>query len=189
MAVYTKKTEKTANGEEIIRYKNGKNYVEGKNVPDNVRVALNNVREGVAVDELGDEVEMYKGKPLATGDVTDEKAPKTADEDADLGDDDDSEEDDEKQKPAEKPAPKPRARKAKTADEDENSEEGMGFPRVDGKTVDIFDGKTPHTHIRNVAGFMVPLSALNQYGDPSKNIPAKSDVEIMEKLKELGKIS
>ena len=29
-----------------------------------------------------------------------------------------------------------------------DSNPGFGFPRKKGKTVDVFDGKTPHTHIR-----------------------------------------
>lgn len=58
------------------------------------------------------------------------------------------------------------------------SEPGMGFKRVGGKTVDIFDQVTPHTHIRPVEGFVVPLS--------EKNHREKSDAEIYERLKELG---
>jgi len=58
------------------------------------------------------------------------------------------------------------------------SEPGMGFKRVNGKTVDVFDQVTPHTHIRPVEGFVVPLS--------EKNHREKSDAEIYERLKELG---
>ncbi len=65
---------------------------------------------------------------------------------------------------------------AKAAPKDE---EGMGFKRVDGKTVDIFDGKTPHTHVRYVSGLMVPLNEGNYNG--------KSDLEIITQLKKLGK--
>ena len=59
------------------------------------------------------------------------------------------------------------------------SEPGMGegFKRVKGKTVDLFDGKTPHTHVRYVGGLMVPLSR--------ENYESKSDAEIYEKLQEL----
>lgn len=60
------------------------------------------------------------------------------------------------------------------------SEEGMGFPRKKGKTVDVFDGKTPHTHVRTVEGFMVPLS--------EKSYNEKTDAEIYEKLVELKMI-
>ena len=58
------------------------------------------------------------------------------------------------------------------------SEPGMGdFKRVKGKTVDIFDQKTPHTDVRYVGGLMVPLS--------KKNYESKSDAEIYERLEEL----
>lgn len=55
---------------------------------------------------------------------------------------------------------------------------GMGFPRVNGKTVDIFDGKTPHTHLKLVGGITVPLSA--------ESFRSKGDNQIMARLKELG---
>ena len=59
-----------------------------------------------------------------------------------------------------------------------SSEPGMGeFKRVNGKTVDIFDQKTPHTDVRYVGGLMVPLS--------KKNYESKSDAEIYERLEEL----
>ena len=59
------------------------------------------------------------------------------------------------------------------------SEPGMGdFKRVKGKTVDIFDQKTPHTDVRYVGGLMVPLS--------KKNYESKSDAEIHERLEELS---
>lgn len=58
-----------------------------------------------------------------------------------------------------------------------DSDPGFGFPRKGGKTVDIFDGETPHTHIRPVAGFAVPLS--------EENYRNKTDSEIYEKLQEL----
>lgn len=55
---------------------------------------------------------------------------------------------------------------------------GMGFPRKNGKTVDIFDGTTPHTHIRQMGTYLVPLSA--------KNFAEKSDEEIRARLEELN---
>lgn len=58
-----------------------------------------------------------------------------------------------------------------------SSEEGMGFPRKNGKTVDVFDGVTPHTHVRTVEGFMVPLS--------EESYNTKTDAEIYEKLVDL----
>lgn len=58
------------------------------------------------------------------------------------------------------------------------SDPGMGdFKRVKGKTVDIFDQKTPHTDVRYVGGLMVPLS--------KENYESKSDAEIYERLEEL----
>lgn len=58
------------------------------------------------------------------------------------------------------------------------SDAGMGeFKRVGGKTVDIFDQKTPHTDVRYVGGLMVPLS--------KENYESKSDAEIYERLEEL----
>lgn len=57
------------------------------------------------------------------------------------------------------------------------SEDGMGYPRVNGKTVDIFDGKTPHTHVRLVGDKTVPLS--------EENYKTKTDSEIWERLEEL----
>lgn len=203
MANYSKET-KQENGKEVVRYKDGKKYVDGKDVPENVRSALNEVREGTVVDELGDEVEMYNGKPLATGSITDEKAPTKDDLDADDDDDDDSDDDtpqkgnktpddtdviddDPNQKKQEKaaqkskPAAKPRSRKQASDDSDDDDVDGMGFPRKNGKTVDIFDSKTPHTHVKPVAGLMVPLS--------EENFNTKSDTQIMERLREMGKIS
>jgi hypothetical protein len=58
---------------------------------------------------------------------------------------------------------------------------GMGFPRKDGKTVDFFDGETPHTKVRAVAGFAVPLS--------DENYNSKSDTDIYKKLVEDGYIN
>lgn len=59
-------------------------------------------------------------------------------------------------------------------------EEGMGFKRVNGKTVDIFDGKTPHEAVRFVGGLTVPVT--------KENYEKKTDAEILEKLKKLGKL-
>ena len=186
MATYTKETKKdAATGKEVVRYKEGKKYVDGMEVPENVRSALNEVPEGTIVDELGDVFDPETDIDDGSGD---EPAPKTADEDADLADDETDVDDDPVQKPQPKqPAAKPRARNKKNVD-DGSGDEGMGFPRVNGVTVDLFDGKTPHTEVRNVSGFMVPLSHLSQFGDPKNDIAPKTDVEVIEKLKEIGKI-
>lgn len=58
------------------------------------------------------------------------------------------------------------------------SSPGMSFPRKNGKTVDIFDLKTPHTHIKLVAGVTVPLSA--------ESFKTKGDIAIQNRLEELG---
>lgn len=55
---------------------------------------------------------------------------------------------------------------------------GMGFPRRNGKTVDIFDGVTPHTQLKLVGGHMVPLS--------QESFDSRSEKEIEDKLVELG---
>lgn len=55
---------------------------------------------------------------------------------------------------------------------------GMGFPRKNGKTVDIFDGVTPHTHVKLVGGHHVPLSAAN--------FNSKTENQILKRLSELG---
>lgn len=60
----------------------------------------------------------------------------------------------------------------------EASEDGFGFPRNNGKTVDIFDLTTPHTHIRPIECKCVPLS--------KENYESKSDAEIFDRLVELG---
>lgn len=58
------------------------------------------------------------------------------------------------------------------------SSPGMGFPRKNGKTVDIFDLTTPHTHTKLVSGVAVPLSA--------ENFKSKGELAIQNRLAELG---
>ena len=181
MSKYTKTTT-TVDGKQTVQYMDGKNPVSGKDVPEVVRTALNEVKEGTIIDELGDVFD-----PETDLDESgDETATEVTNNDDEINEDDLDEDDEDQQTPApkapekaEKPAPKPRATRRKDTD-DGSGEEGMGFPRVNGKTVDIFDGKTPHTHIKNVAGLVVPLS--------EESFNTKTDVEIMEKLKEIGKI-
>lgn len=60
------------------------------------------------------------------------------------------------------------------------NEEGWGFSRVNGKTVDIFDGKTPHETIRFVSGMVVPVTM--------ENYKTKTDQEITDQLKKIKKI-
>lgn len=181
MSKYTKTTT-TVDGKQTVQYMDGKNPVDGKDVPEVVRTALNEVKEGTIIDELGDVFD-----PETDIDESgDESANEATTDDDDISEDelDEDEDQDDQQAPApktpEKPAAKPRTTRSRKNSDDGSGEEGMGFPRVNGKTVDIFDGKTPHTHIKNVAGFVVPLS--------EESFNTKTDVEIMEKLKELGKI-
>jgi len=57
------------------------------------------------------------------------------------------------------------------------TEAGFGFPRLNGKTVDIFDLETPHTHLMAIEGKLVPLS--------KKSYETKSEAEVYDRLKEL----
>lgn len=97
----------------------------------------------------------------------------TEDPDADPVDDDD--------KPGKKAVPKKRERKVsdeKFVSKVPQSKIGMGFPRKNGKTVDIFDGKTPHTHIKLVDGHTVPLS--------TESFNTKTEKQISDRLQEMG---
>lgn len=58
------------------------------------------------------------------------------------------------------------------------SSPGMGFPRKNGRTVDLFDLKTPHTHTKLVGGYAVPLSY--------ESFKTRSEGEILNRLQELG---
>lgn len=98
-----------------------------------------------------------------------EPAPTQADEE------DDEEED-------ETPARPTRRGSTQTSDE-----EGMGFPRKNGKTVSVVSGK-PHETVRNVAGVMVPLTLEEAVGNSTKGVEPVSDVELIGKLKKLGKL-
>lgn len=58
------------------------------------------------------------------------------------------------------------------------SSPGMGFPRKNGRTVDIFDLVTPHTHTKFVGGHAVPLS--------QDSFRSRSEGEIIRRLQKLG---
>lgn len=58
------------------------------------------------------------------------------------------------------------------------SDPGMGFPRHNGRTGDIFDVTVPHTKIKPVGGYAVPLS--------EKSFQEKTDAQIEARLRELG---
>lgn len=80
--------------------------------------------------------------------------------------------------PAPIPAPKTEESLPTYRSKVPQSKPGMGFPRQNGKTVDIFDGKTPHTHVKLVGGLTVPLS--------QENYRVKTEGQILARLKELG---
>lgn len=187
MAQYTKKTD----GNGSVRYKDGSKFVGQKDVPENIKAALDQNPEGTIVDELGDVVdpstetdEGSEDETLAptTPPVEDESTDEDqADDDSteDEGAGDDGEEDEAEEEP-ETPAPKKRtARKQEIG--------GMGFPAKDGKTLSIFSD-VPHETVKNVGGIMVPLTNVELVGDPAKGIMPKNDAEIIEKLKKLGKV-
>lgn len=84
--------------------------------------------------------------------------------------------------PAQAPVPQAPARVAQPVgvfkSKVPQSSPGMGFPRKHGKTVDIFDLVTPHTHVKLIGGQTVPLSA--------HSFKAKTEGQIISRLKELG---
>lgn len=58
------------------------------------------------------------------------------------------------------------------------SSPGMGFPRKNGRTVDIFDLTTPHSKVKFVGGHAVPLS--------EESFRSRTEGEIQARLIELG---
>jgi len=187
MAQYTKAT--GDNGS--VRYKDGGKFVKADDVPANVKEALDANPEGTLIDELGDVVDPTTETDEGTGDddsvptappvEDDSTTDDSADEDG-AGDDgeDDSEEDDSEEETT--PAPAPAKRSAK------KQEVGnMGFPAKNGKTLSIFSDK-PHETVKNVGGILVPLTLEELNGDVAKGVEPKTDTEIIEKLKKLGKL-
>lgn len=172
---YTVEVTTSSKGNEVTRYKLNGQLVKASEVPEEVKAELSAPSEEVPVvseDEIvvedDNEVEEVVEETNEDEEVETVEEPVPApvvelDSPDDV--DDESGVDEELA-----PAPAPVA----------SDEEGMGFPRVDGKTVDIFDGKTPHTHIRIVGGLVVPLS--------EKSYSTKSDADITKVLKKLGKI-
>ena len=147
-----------ANG--TTRYKDGAKFVKADDVPENVKTALGEQPDGTQLDELGDPID-----PSTESDESeDEDAPTTNDTPAD----DDTTADETS------PAPAPEA--VETVPQ---TDEGMGFKRSKGKTLSVFSNK-PHETVKNVAGVMVPMT-VEEYN-------TKTDAEIVEKLKSLGKL-
>lgn len=190
MAQYTKKTDD--NG--AVRYKDGSKFVGKDNVPENIKEALDANPEGTIIDELGDVVDPTTDTDEGTGD--DDSVPTNtppAEDDSTVDDestedegseDDEADEDDESDEEPAAPAPKPAARKSGAKKQEIG---GMGFPAKDGKTLSIFSN-VPHETVKNVGGIMVPLTNVELTGDASKGILPKTDTEIIEKLKKLGKV-
>lgn len=112
-------------------------------------------------------------------DNRDKAAPKVDTEEPPAGPDED-----EPDKPAKKKPVPSRSRARKTTEDTKfkskvpQSNPGMGFPRKNGKTSDIFDINVPHTQTKLVGGWAVPLSA--------ESYNTRSEGEIMAKLIELG---
>lgn len=184
----------TIDGKEYFRL--NKNIVKTVDVPENIRTLLNSenvVDENgtIIVDEKAPEAQeptdenkadakkAKGGKPSAGTDNTKTKKEETDDED-DSELDDLTGDDEEETKPEAKPAVEKPSRAAEPTfrSSTPQSHPGMGFPRVNGKTVDIFDSKTPHTHVKNLGGIIVPLSA--------ESFKTKSDGQIIERLRELN---
>lgn len=180
---------------DTTRYKDGGKFVKADDVPQNVKDALDTNPEGTVVDELADVVDPSTETDEGSGDDPDVTPPAPADDttvadDEGAGDDgeEDTEEDDSTDDtttppaaPAPRPAAKPRASRAKT------EIGGMGFPAKNGKTLSIFSDK-PHETIKNVGGIMVPLTMVELNGDVANGVEPKNDAEIIERLKELGKL-
>jgi Ni,Fe-hydrogenase I large subunit len=195
----------TANNRQYYRL--NRQFVAKKNVPQEVLDALtpeNIVDENglVVVYQKNDDAQQPteentkeiadKGNKLERIDQSDntedkQKESENADDSENDSDaaapNDDAEKGDEQAiEKAEEKAPEKPARAAEPVDPFRSrvpqSKPGMGFPRANGKTVDIFDGQTPHTHLKLVGGVTVPLSA--------ESFRSKSDNQIMQRLSELG---
>lgn len=184
-------------------YRLNKNIIKVEDVPENIREML--TPENV-VDENGVEIvdtkaseaqeptednlkEIKSGKaptPVAVSDEekNDSDTEDSSDDDSgdkpDITSDDEDEDDEEDDTPTPPAAPPASATASGPTFRSHvpQSKPGMGFPRVNGKTVDIFDGKTPHTHTKNVGGLLVPLSAASYR--------SKSDGQITSRLSEMG---
>ena len=159
MAEYTRKTD--ANG--VVRYRNvtENKQVSAEELEKNfpaLKEELDLADEGTRVESEGMTGDV-SGKTDPDGERNDENAETTGNQESDQDN-----KDPEETNPYRRSVP--------------SGEPGMGdFKRVKGKTVDIFDQKTPHTDVRYVGGLMVPLSR--------ENYESKSDAEIYERLQEL----
>lgn len=157
----------------VVRYKLDGKFVKASEVPEEVKASLSEavepqaptapeVQETPAPEPAVQEAVEESAEEVATTSEPEVVDPGASSDDAPI-DEDDGIDVEETVKAAVK-----------------TDEEGMGFKRVNGKTVDIFDGKTPHTDVRFVANIMVPLS--------KENYNNKTDGEIITQLKKLKKI-
>jgi hypothetical protein len=153
MPNYQKRTD--ASGK--VRYfdEDGKG-VKGSEVPEDAKATLDASSDGEFVDDEGNTVEVDDGSQEPVVPADQEPVPANFNNEGDEGTPD------------------------RVVDSGlQQDEAGMGFPRRNGSTVDVFDGKTPHTHVRNVGGLMVPLS--------EENYNKKTDSEIQKQLDKLRK--
>lgn len=149
--------EKVVDDKGVTRYKLGGKFVKSAEVPEDVKASLNDVVSDNEIEEPVAEVE----EVVAVEEVVEEA--EVVDPGASPDDVDDESGIDEEV----------------TVSSSKAQEEGMGFKRVKGKTVDIFDGKTPHEAVRFVGGLTVPVT--------KENYDKKTDAEILAQLKKIGK--
>jgi hypothetical protein len=154
MATYSKEQ----NGP-VPRYKLGEEYIKAGDLPKGVKEALKDAPAGTQVDELGEVVD-----PTTDIDESEDESAPTKEE---------TQSEDESTADEEEVVTPP------SVNDTPQSSPGMGFKRVDGKTVSIFSN-VPHTAVKNISGIMVPLT--------DEEYKTKSDGEIIAKLKKLGKL-
>lgn len=183
-----------------LRYRKNKQLIKKENVPEKVLEVLT---ETNVVDENGlvivedREPQVEEGTTTNTSDAQEGDGDDGESAEEDQPATDDSAEPETQEDPADdQPTPPetttppaspdvpkqrtPRQAKSvpKFVSKTPQTDPGFGFPRKNGKTVDIFDGVTPHTNIKLVGGHTVPLS--------KENYETKTDYEITERLRELG---
>lgn len=163
-----------------VRYHNGKAFVSPADVSKVVAAALDELPAGTLVDELGDAINPATDTDEGTEDEVLPTVPPKI-EDATTTED---ENEDETPAPT-KPVAAPRPRNTTKPAEVEMG--GMGFPAKGGKTLSVFSD-VPHETVKNVGGILVPMTLVELQGDKAKNIEPKTDTEIINRLKELGKI-
>lgn len=155
--------ERTVDARGIVRYKLDGRLVKALEVPADVKTTLDDEAALSAVTETTPEV----AEPETIEDISEDSVVETPPIDTSDDVDDDSGIDDEM----------PTSVVASTGSV---ITDGFGFKMVKGKTVDIFDGVTPHETIRLVSGLTVPLTL--------ENYRTKTDAEIQLQLKKLKKI-